>query len=261
MKTLRNLLVTTAFLSASLATLLAGPPPVIQSMMPMPGTIGALTNIIVTFSEPVTGITFEDLLINGSASANGMSGAGDTYTFTLVAQPLYGPVQIAWDVNHHIFDLDAPPNRFDETALSASWQYNLVDGTPPTVAVLTPQAGVTVRQLSQIDVQFSELVAGVDVADLLINGAPASGLSVLAGGSYRFTFPQPTNGPVLVSWATNHNIRDFATAPNAFAGGVLAGYTLDPNAGLANLRINEFLTSAISTNGLTRSAGSLALGK
>ena len=250
MKTLRYLLVTTGFLSASLATLLAGPPPVIQNVMPMPGTIGALTNIIVTFSEPVTGITFEDLLINGSASANGMSGADATYTFTLAAQPLYGPVQVSWDVNHHIFDLDAPANRFDETAPSASWQYNLVDGTPPTVAVLTPQAGVTVRQLSQIDVQFSELVAGVDVADLLINGTPASGLSVLAGGSYRFTFPQPTNGPVVVSWATNHNIRDFATAPNAFAGGVLAGYTLDPNAGLANLRINEFLTSAISTNGL-----------
>jgi len=249
-KTLRNFLAAGAFLCASLPSLQAGPPPVIQSVAPAPGTIGALTTITVTFSEPVTGISFEDLLINGAASANGLSGAGATYSFTLKAQPLYGPVVISWDTNHLIYDLDLPANRFDEATPSSSWQYTLVDGTPPTVALLTPLAGVTVRQLSQVDVQFSELVAGVDAADLLINGAPASGLSVLAGGSYRFTFPQPTNGPVLVSWATNHNIRDFATAPNAFAGGVLAGYTLDPNAGLASLRINEFLTSAISTNGL-----------
>ena len=53
-----------------------------------------------------------------------------------------------------------------------------------------------------------------------------------------------------VSWAANHNIRDFARAPNAFAGGALAGYTLDPGAGLAGLRINEFLASAINPGGL-----------
>jgi Lamin Tail Domain/CotH kinase protein/Fn3 associated len=249
-KTFRYILAAWSLLAAAQISIQAGPPPVIQSVLPAPGTVGALTNITITFSEPVTGISFEDLLINGGASANGLSGAGATYTFTLEAQPLYGPVTISWDMNHLIYDLDLPANRFDEAAPSASWQYTLVDGTPPTIAMLTPLAGVTVRQLSQIDVQFSELVAGVDAADLLINGTPAAGLSVLAGGSYRFTFPQPTNGPVLVTWATNHNLRDFATVPNAFAGGVLASYTLDPSAGLANLRINEFLTSAINTNGL-----------
>lgn len=222
----------------------------IQSVVPVPGTIGALTTVTVTFSEPVTGLTFEDLLINGAATANGLSGSGATYTFTLEAQPLYGPVQVSWDVNHHIFDLDLPPNRFDETAPASGWQYDLVDSTPPTVAALTPLAGVSLRQFTQLDVQFSEPVAGVEAADLLINGSPALGLSVLAGGSYRFTFPQPTNGPVPVSWAANHNIRDFARAPNAFAGGALAGYTLDPGAGLAGLRINEFLASAINPGGL-----------
>ena len=249
-KTLRYVLVVLAWLGFSAASVLAGPPPVVQSLLPAPGTVGALTNITVTFSEPITGLTFEDLLINGGASASGLSGSGATWTFTLEAQPLYGPVQISWSMDHQIFDLDIPANRFDETAPSASWQYNLVDLTPPVVATLTPLAGVTVRQLTQIDVKFSELVAGVDAADLLINGAPATGLSVLAGGSYRFTFAQPTNGPVQVAWATNHNIRDFATAPNAFAGGALASYTLDPSAGLAAVRISEFLSSAIGASGL-----------
>ena len=130
-KTLRYVLVVLAWLGFSAASVLAGPPPVVQSLLPAPGTVGALTNITVTFSEPITGLTFEDLLINGGASASGLSGSGATWTFTLEAQPLYGPVQISWSMDQQIFDLDVPANRFDEAAPSASWMYNLVDGTPP----------------------------------------------------------------------------------------------------------------------------------
>ena len=120
-------------------------PPTIQTVSPTPGVIGALTQITVTFSEPVTGISFEDLLVNGAATAIGMSGSNAVYTFTLEAQPLYGAVQISWDANHHIFDLAVPPNRFDQTSLGASWQYTLVDTTAPVVTTLTPVAVVTAR--------------------------------------------------------------------------------------------------------------------
>ena len=119
MKTIRYVLGLLALLGAAQPSLHAGPPPVIQNVIPAPGTIGALTNITITFSEPVTGISFEDLLINGAATANGLSGAGATYTFTLEAQPLYGPVAVSWDTNHLIYDLDLPPNRFDESAPSS----------------------------------------------------------------------------------------------------------------------------------------------
>ncbi|MEY2409363.1 MAG: hypothetical protein QOF48_2033 [Verrucomicrobiota bacterium] len=225
-------------------------PPAIQSAFPAASTtISNLTQVTVTFSEPITGITFEDLLINGAASAVGMSGSNAVYTFFLEAQPLYGTVQIGLDTNHQIFDLAMPPNRFDATAPASSWQYNLVDTIPPTVASVTPLGGVTIRQLTQIDVQFSELVAGLDASDLLVNGVPAGQLTSLGGARYRFLFPQPASGSVQLSWAVNHGIHDFAIAPNAFAGGTWA-YTLNPAFGLASVRINEFLASSINPNGL-----------
>jgi hypothetical protein len=100
-----------------------------------------------------------------------------------------------------------------------------------------------VRQLTQIEVSFSEPVAGVDAGDLLINGVPASGISVTGPGRYLFTFPQPANGAVSVAWSTTHGIVDFAANP--FAGGPWS-YTLDPNFQLPQIRINEVLAANIT---------------
>src|SRR6266705_475552 len=64
----------------------------VTSVDPPPGTVGALTQITVSFSEPVNGVAFSDLLLNG-IPATGLSGVGSTYTFA-VDQPPYGPIQI-----------------------------------------------------------------------------------------------------------------------------------------------------------------------
>src|SRR5262245_27749396 len=214
------------------ASLLAAPgPPEVFQVIPASGQVTALTNITVIFSEPVSGVSVEDLLINGIPSAVQISGSGDTYTFRLEQQPPYGIVQITWDLNHTIADFDIPPSRFNEADPSSKWSYTLVDTVAPVVAVLTPAAGVTVRQLTQIEVQFSEPVAGVEPADLQINGAGASGVTVSGAGRYIFTFPQPTNGPVQVTWAAGHGVHDFAPTPNAFAAGSWS-YVLNPNFGL-----------------------------
>ncbi len=53
------------------------------------------------------------------------------------------------------------------------------DTTRPTVANLIPLAAATVRSLTSIEVDFSEDVTGVEAADLLINGVPATGLTML----------------------------------------------------------------------------------
>jgi hypothetical protein len=47
----------------------------------------------MTFSEPVQGVTADDLLINNSA-ATAVSGAGNVYTFTF-DQPAFGPVDVS----------------------------------------------------------------------------------------------------------------------------------------------------------------------
>jgi len=83
----------------------------------------------------------------------------------------------------------------------------LNDTNPPIVAVLSPATGATVDTLTQIQITFSENVAGVDAEDLLINGNPASSVSG-SGSNYVFTFTQPPPGTVVLSWNIESAISD-----------------------------------------------------
>src|SRR5437773_3623497 len=224
----------------------------VSSVDPPPGTVGALTQITVSFSEPVNGVAFSDLLLNRSP-ATGLSGVGSTYTFA-VDQPPYGPVQISWDPGASITGFGSPPNLFNSTGPGATWLYNLVDTTPPTVASLNPLAGVTVNSLTQVEVKFSETVTGVDASDLLINGSPATNVTGSLGGPYVFRFSPAASGTVQIAWATGHNIRDQAAAPNNFAGGSWSD-TVDPNFLAAPGGINGFRTAYSGTRGLANEEG------
>jgi hypothetical protein len=216
-------------------------PPVITSVVPAPGSsLGALTQVTVTFSEPVVGVHADDLLIQTQPAAS-VTGSGTTYTFTF-APPPYGAVSFTWFPVHGITDQAVPPNPFDGNGPNATWQYTYVDAVPPVVANLFPFAGVTIRSLSQIEVTFSEEVTGVDAADLLINNQPAASVTRGPGGPYVFQFTQPAAGTVNVRWAPGHGITDQAAAPNAFAGGSWT-YVLDPNAGVGDLVLTEFIAS------------------
>jgi hypothetical protein len=234
---------------ASLESVLAETnPPTVLGANPSGGsTVGGLSTITVTFSEPVTGVDAADFLVNGVAALSVTPIASATYSFGF-AQPAYGTVQITWDSSHGIVDQALPPNPFNATGPGAIWQYNLVDQAPPTVATLSPAADATVRSLTNISVVFSESVTGVDAADLRINNTPATGLS---GGAnvYTFSFSQPSTGLVQVAWAAGHGITDLAAAPNAFAGGSWL-YTLDPNAATGSGPvISEFLAFNITAPG------------
>lgn len=217
--------------------------PTITNVVPAAGTVNELTSITVQFSEPVIGVDASDLLIDGFALA-AMSGSGNTYTFNF-DQPAYGTVSISWSTNHGIFDEAISPNRFDSTAPGATWQYELVDETPPTVRSVFPAPGTTTRMLTQIEVTFSEDVAGVDAQDLLINGQPAVTMNKVPGGPYVFQFPEPPAGTVNISWASGHGITDLAVTPNAFAGAPW-GYELNPSAVSADLVITEILAANVA---------------
>ena len=114
------------------------------------------------------------------------------------------------------------------------------DTSAPTVDVLVPAAGKTVFELDLIEVIFSENVTGVDAADVLVNGIPATNVKSTSPRNYTFSFPQPSAGEVKVTWAANHGIADLATPPNAFRG-LPWNYTLNPDRPLPNLVISEFL--------------------
>ena len=220
-------------------------PPTVASKTPASGTVNSLNQITVTFSEPVAGVNASDLLVGG-VPATGVSGGNDTYTFTFT-QPNYGVVPVSWAVNHGIVDFGIPPNNFDRTSPGATWVYNLVDNTPPTLLYQLPFAGVTTRTLTQVQTVFSEPVSGVNASDLLINGSPAANVTTVNASNYIFTFSEPPPGSVQVQFAAGHGIRDLASTPNNFAGGSWS-YTLDPNAVIAAVRINEFITA--NTTGL-----------
>jgi hypothetical protein len=194
--------------------------PVVATQIPAGGsTVSNLTSITVVFSEYVQGIDASDLLINGQpATGVNASHSRSNYTFTF-AQPPYGSVTIAWAADHGIRDYGWPAELpFDHNSAGATWTYNLIDKTPPTIATRTPTPNAILTNLTQVTVTFSEPVTGVDATDLLLNGTPALGVT---GSGIHYTFAVPTPGSsgtsvVNVTWAATNGIMDVALEPNAF---------------------------------------------
>ncbi|MCX8155774.1 MAG: lamin tail domain-containing protein [Verrucomicrobiae bacterium] len=190
--------------------------------------VNELTQVEVIFSRGVTGVDAGDLLVNG-VPATGLSGGGDRYVFTF-SQPSYGTVNLSWAENHGIRSASNPADAFDGLRAGNRWQYTLVDRLPPVIRELTPPAGATVSNLTEVTVRFSEPVQGVDAADLLINGMPAG--SVNGGGAiYTFSFPAQNGTLLQFTWRQGHGIRDLAITANAFnataPGATWTYYSLD----------------------------------
>ena len=100
------------------------------------------------------------------------------------------------------------------------------DATMPVVSLLNPAAGATVSNLTQIQVIFSKNVAGVDAADLMVAGNPATSISG-AGSNYVFTFTEPSSGTILIDWDGDSGITDLSG--NAFDNSGNWIYTLIDN--------------------------------
>ncbi len=214
-------------------------PPTISSIVPGAGTVSSLSQVAVTFSEAVSGVDANDLLING-IPASSVTASNNTYIFRF-PQPAVGTVYIAWNGTHGILDFESPPKAFDQFAAGGTWQYTLNDTVAPIVVEIDPRPGATVNQLAGLEVTFSESVSGVNAGDLLVNGIAATGVNGSGAGPYRFSFNQPADGTANLSWAGGHGIKDFAASPNAFAGGSWS-YTLSSGAVFAGaVVINEIM--------------------
>ncbi len=100
-------------------------PPIIVSHTPAQNALVTnLAQIVVKFSEPVTGVDPSDLLVNGTA-ATAVVGDGTNFTFTVV-QPASGIVTVSWSSTNNIFDLGADgANAFDGTNAVNIWTFNL----------------------------------------------------------------------------------------------------------------------------------------
>ena len=146
-------------------------------------------------------------------------------------------------------------NRTSSDLLLDAQLVSTSDTSPPQITEIVPGPGASVRDLQQIRVFFDKNVAGVDASDLLINGIAASGVSAVSPREYSFSFPSPSPGVVQVAWATGHQIRDWASPANPFAGGPWS-YRLDPTALPPSVVISEFMadnTAGIKDNDGSRS--------
>lgn len=115
-----------------------------------------------------------------------------------------------------------------------------LDNTPPTLALVWPPPGSRVTSLARVEVAFSEPVSGVDAADLLVNGQPATNVVIVAPDQYVFEFHPAPTGTVSVTWAADPGIVDQVGLP--FEPPTWT-YTVDPRAALQSVWINEFLAS------------------
>ncbi len=192
-------------------------PPTIISQSPVAGSFVSTINfVVVKFSEPVTGVTVGDLLVNGIPSTS-ILGSGAQYRFGFPTVNSTNIV-VTWSPNHGIYDLALIPNLFDTNAPGSTWSYATEDRVAPVVTRISPAAGSTIKSLDDIKIWFSEPVSGVDSSDLTINGITAATVDGSGSGPYTFTFSSIPTGVVVVAWSDNHNIRDISTKANPFSG-------------------------------------------
>ncbi len=231
-------------------TLLDHTPPTVATQDPSTnGVVTVFDHVTVTFTETVRGVDASDLLINGMAATN-VSGDGATYTFAF-PPPNASVAVVSWAPGHGIYDQALPVNNpFDATGPGATWTYQIVDSIPPALVNVNPAPEATLRNLTRILMTFNERVAGLDAADLLLNGVPASSVSN-EGVEYTFLFEQPEPGLVQVSWADPLDIYDLASPPNPFAGEGWT-YLLDTNLPLPLVTRGPYLQSGTPTGGIVR---------
>src|SRR5439155_16135320 len=71
----------------------------------------------------------------------------------------------------------------------------------PRVVNVTPPSGSQTALLVEFTVAFDQPVSGVDAADLVVNGKPATAVNG-SGTVYTFSFPQPNYGSVEIKFAS-----------------------------------------------------------
>jgi hypothetical protein len=163
-------------LSGSLSVTVDNTAPTISARNPASGaTVGAISQLTVTFIESVTGVAAANLTYAGSP-AGGVSGSGvGPYTFTGLATPADGAVAVSLAAGSI---QDIAGNAF---ALS-NWSYTK-NTSNPSVALTSASVsdgGITNNNAVVITATFSEPVLGSGVDGLLIGDIQVTNGTVTA---------------------------------------------------------------------------------
>lgn len=187
-------------------------PPTVSGLFPPVGiTVAALSQIEVTFSEGVNGVTAADLLINNQPATNVTFGAG-VYTFQF-PPPAAGLVQVAWAAGHGITDASAQANPF----AGGNWTYTYEPGAPlPDIVINEFLAGnVSTNGLADEDGDQSDWI---EIRNRGTNAINLAGWSLTDDSALPglWTFPARTLSPgqYLVVFASGKDRRPTSTSSN-----------------------------------------------
>lgn len=188
-----------------------------------PVLVNASFTVSLSVSEKVVGFNLNDLVLE-NATASELKQQGQQYTFTL--KPLQnGDMQVSIAAGAFT-DLAGNPNAESN---SISRRY---DAEPPTVSLSTQAPELTNKPFA-VQINFSEDVSGLELNDLNLKNATASGLEQQNPKLYVVQVQPNKDGTVEVNLPANR-VQDAATNGNT-ASNVLSvrydatapeGYTL-----------------------------------
>ncbi|WP_435745331.1 Ig-like domain-containing protein [Nocardioides sp. SYSU DS0663] len=151
------------------------------------GPVAGSFDVTLTFSEPVTGLTTDDL-VTDNATVTSVTGSGTSWTATL-APTADGTVTV-----------DLPAGTVTDTAgntnTASSTLTRTADTTRPTVTLSAP-AGPH-RAAFEVSIKADEPITGLALADLVIDNGTASDLTG-SGTDWTVTVTPAADGTVTVN--------------------------------------------------------------
>ena len=130
-------------------------PPEVSTLRPAANsTVREFTQLEVSFTEAVNGVSAADLLINGSPASNVYSVAPGQYVFEF-SQPSAGSVILGWARDHGITDLAESPNPL---VTDGSWLIALEPTHPKTGIIISEFLAVNNSGLRDEDGDASDWI-------------------------------------------------------------------------------------------------------
>ncbi|NSX18198.1 DUF4347 domain-containing protein [Pseudomonas putida] len=154
-------------------------------------TVGETSQVTITFSEAVTGLSNADLTVaNGTLSALSSADGGITWTATFTpAVGVRDTSNVITLANTGIADLAG--NTGSGTTSSGNYA---VDTIVPTATIVVADTALRIGETSVVTITFSEAVSGFSNADLTVNNGTLSTVSSTDGGiTWTATFTPTGN--------------------------------------------------------------------
>ncbi|QGJ71066.1 Hypothetical protein PBC10988_27690 [Planctomycetales bacterium 10988] len=177
------------------------------------------------FSEEVVGFSQSDLQLS-NATVNNFS-AIDSDTYTLSVNPIAdGTVTVTVGMN---VAQDAAGNGNTSDSKSVTF-----DGSQPQLSI-TPDGITTNNSPIQFTFQFSEIVTGFTVSDIIFNNAALNTFSAVDGDTYLLSVNPTSNGTITVQVSENVAQDSFGNGNTSASATVifdtsLTGLAITPNA-------------------------------